>query len=109
MQNAKELYGALQQFRYKYNLDPKYKITQEWINKNRDLFKGTYLENIKDSYKLKLFNDVAQNNIVANRLYYADKGKSIKPLPKYDGGENPWIPKGTKVPTENGKEVVVSV
>ena len=86
LQNAKELYGALQQFRYKYNLDPKYKITQEWINKNRDLFKGTYLENIKDSYKLKLFNDVAQNNIVANRLYYADKGKSIKPLPKYDGG-----------------------
>ena len=29
-------------------------------------------------------------------------------LPKYDSGENPWIPKGTKVPTENGKEVVVS-
>ena len=86
LQNAKELYGALQQFRYKYNLDPKYKITQEWINKNRDLFKGTYLENIKDSYKLKLFNDVAQNTIVANRLYYADKGKSIKPLHKYDGG-----------------------
>ena len=86
LQNAKELYGALQQFRYKYNLDPKYKITQEWINKNRDLFKGTYLENIKDSYKLKLFNDVAQNNIVANRLHYADKGKSIKPIPKYDDG-----------------------
>lgn len=36
--------------------------------------------------------------------------KSIKPLPKYDGGtdNNPWIPKGTKVPTENGKEVAVS-
>ena len=31
-----------------------------------------------------------------------------KPIPKYDGGDNPWIPKGTKVPTENGKEVVVS-
>lgn len=32
-------------------------------------------------------------------------------LPKYDGGtdDNPWIPKGTKVPTENSKEVVVSM
>lgn len=36
--------------------------------------------------------------------------KSIKPLPKYDTGtdNNPWIPKGIKVPTENGKEVAVS-
>lgn len=67
-------------------MDPKYKVTQEWINKNRNLFKGTYLENIKDPDKLKLFNDVAQNNINAKRLYYADKGKSIKPLHKYDGG-----------------------
>lgn len=86
LQNAKELYGALQQFRYENKLDPKYKVTQEWINKNRNLFKGTYLENIKDQDKLKLFNDVAQNNINTKRLYYADKGKSIKPLPKYDGG-----------------------
>ena len=31
-----------------------------------------------------------------------------KILPKYDDGDNPWIPKGTKVLTENGKEVVVS-
>lgn len=34
-------------------------------------------------------------------------------LPKYqyDGGTggNPWIPKGTKVPTENSKEVIVSM
>lgn len=67
-------------------MDPKYKVTQEWINKNRDLFKGTYLENIKDSDKLKLFNDVAQNNINTKRLYYADNGKSINPLKKYDGG-----------------------
>ena len=31
-------------------------------------------------------------------------------LPKYDTGtdNNPWIPKGTKVPTKNGKEVTVS-
>lgn len=86
LQNAKELYGALQQFRYKNKLDPKYKVTQEWINKNRNLFKGTYLENIKDQDKLKLFNDAAQNNINTKRLYYADKGKSIKPLHKYDDG-----------------------
>lgn len=86
LDNAKELYGALQQFRYENKLDPKYKVTQEWINKNRDLFNGTYLENIKDSDKLKLFNDVAQNNINTKRLYYADNGKSINPLKKYDGG-----------------------
>lgn len=37
--------------------------------------------------------------------------KSIKPLPKYDGGtdDNPWIPKGAKVPTQNSQEVRVSV
>ena len=31
-------------------------------------------------------------------------------LPKYDDGtdDNPWIPKGTKVPTENSQEVRVS-
>lgn len=86
LQNAKELYGALQQFRYENKLNPKYKVTQEWINKNKDLFKGTYLEKIKDSDKLKLFNDVAQNNINTKRLYYADKGKSIKQLRKYDTG-----------------------
>lgn len=91
LQNAKELYGALQQFRYKNKLDPKYKVTQEWINKNRNLFKGTYLENIKDQDKLKLFNDVAQNNINTKRLYYADKGKSIKPLHKYDDGTDDKI------------------
>jgi len=34
-------------------------------------------------------------------------------LPKYQydvgTGGNPWIPKGTKVPTENSKEVIVSM
>ena len=59
---AKELYAGLQEFRYNNKLKPSTKITKDWINKNKELFKGTYLENISDDDKIRLFNEVAQNN-----------------------------------------------
>lgn len=72
--NARELYGALQEFRYKNKLKPNQVINQKYINSHRKLFKGTYLENISDKNKIRLFNEVAQyepnkNNDTFN--YYA--------------------------------------
>lgn len=72
--NARELYGALQEFRYKNKLKPNQVINQKYINSHRKLFKGTYLENISDKNKIRLFNEVAQyepnkNNDIFN--YYA--------------------------------------
>ena len=80
--NAKELYGALQEFRYKNNLKPEQIIDQKYIDSHRELFKGNYLENIPDGYKIKLFNDVAQNNSLTQPIEI----DSMQPLLLKDGG-----------------------
>lgn len=80
--NAKELYGALQEFRYKNNLKPEQIIDQKYINSNRELFKDNYLENIPDEYKIKLFNDVAQNDSSIQPV----ERDFIQPLLLKDGG-----------------------
>ena len=67
--NAKELYGALQEFRYKNGLSPTQIITQEYLDNHRDLFYGNYLEKISDEDKLRLFNDVAINNSLKKSLF----------------------------------------
>lgn len=69
--NARELYGALQQFRFENNLDPHQKITKKWIDQNRHLFQYNYLENVPDSIKLRLFNEVAKTDTITNPIYYA--------------------------------------
>lgn len=80
--NAKELYGALQEFRYKNNLKPEQIIDQKYIDSHRELFKDNYLENIPDEYKIKLFNDVAQNNSLTQPIEI----DSIQPLLLKNGG-----------------------
>lgn len=67
--NADELYAALQEFRYNQKIKPNQVITQKWIDNNRDAFKYNYLNNVPDSIKLRLFNEVAQNNIYTNNNY----------------------------------------
>lgn len=84
MKNAKELYGALQQFRFENKLDPKQTIDLKWIDDNRDLFESSYLKNISDEDKIRLFNEVAYNMQSNNKnLLYAKNGKDsgihIKP------------------------------
>lgn len=72
--NARELYGALQEFRYKNKLKPNQVINQKYINSHRKLFKGTYLENISDKNKIRMFNEVAQYELNKNNdtfNYYA--------------------------------------
>lgn len=72
--NARELYGALQEFRYKNKLKPNQVINQKYINSHRKLFNGTYLENISDKNKIRLFNEVAQYELNKNNdtfNYYA--------------------------------------
>lgn len=63
MDNAKELYGALQEFRFKNGLKPEQIIDQKYIDTHRDLFKNNYLENVSDENKLRLFNEVALKNV----------------------------------------------
>lgn len=71
--NAKEIYGALQQFRYKNKLKPKQKIDKTYLNNNRKLFDGSYLNKLSDDVLLRLFNEVAQNQPLRtpNINYYA--------------------------------------
>lgn len=73
--NARELYGALQEFRYKNKLKSNYVINQKYIKSHRKLFKGTYLEKISDKDKIRLFNEVAQQDLNNNNddifNYYA--------------------------------------
>ena len=64
MDNAKELYGALQEFRFKNGLKPEQIIDQKYIDTHRDLFKNNYLENVSDENKLRLFNEVALKNVL---------------------------------------------
>ena len=63
--NAKEIYGALQQFRYENKLKPKQKINKKYLEENRQKL-HPYLKNIDDDNLLRLFNEVANNGIYLN-------------------------------------------
>lgn len=84
IRNASEIYGALQQYRYKYNLKPDQIIDKKYLDTHRDTFKGTYLENLKDEELLRLFNEVAQNTSIPfqnnDETYLASKGGHINYL-----------------------------
>ena len=75
--NAKELYGALQEFRYKNNLNPKQKIDLKWIKEHKDLFKYNYLDKISDEDKVRLFNEVAQSSDTNSIVNYAANGGKL--------------------------------
>lgn len=59
---AREIYGALQEFRYKNKLNPKQKIDKKYLKNNRNLFENNYLKNLSDDVLLRLFNEVALND-----------------------------------------------
>ena len=83
MDNAKELYGALQEFRYRNGLSPKQKIDQKYIDEHRAAFKGNYLDILSDSDKLRLFNEVASNSFSQNNNMAA-YGGSLQPKDAWD-------------------------
>ena len=59
---SKEIYGALQQVRYKSGLLPNTIIDKKWLQENKKYIKNTYLENLSENDLLRLFNEVAQNS-----------------------------------------------
>lgn len=59
---SKEIYGALQQVRYKSGLLPNTIIDKKWLQENKKYIKNTYLEKISENDLLRLFNEVAQNS-----------------------------------------------
>jgi hypothetical protein len=97
--NAKELYGALQEFRYKNKLNPKQKITLKWVKEHKDLFKGNYLNNISDEDKVRLFNEVAQNNTQDNTSNYAANGGTLGKITPYGQWQYPH--QVTTIPSNN--------
>ena len=71
---ADEIYGALQQFRYKSKISPKQTVDQEWLNNNRKYLNGTYIQKLPDDIIIRLMNEVAHVPTNSN-IFYANSGK----------------------------------
>ena len=108
-------------YRGYYNKYPKSKANADthWTDEFKTVYHPTFSEQSIYSGKKSKFNPEGlkggswgENDkfYPQNWQMFGTKYNRSRLIPKYDGGtsDNPWIPKGTKVPTENSKEVIVS-
>ena len=75
--SAKEVYSRLMQYRYKYNLNPKDKIDDAYLNNHRKELEDLDLNFMSDDELKFLFNEVAENK--------NNKSNKIRPMAKYGG------------------------
>ncbi len=64
--SSKEVYARLMQYRFNNKLSPQFKVTKEYLEKNRDKLKALNLDRYSDNDLLFLFNEVAENSINNN-------------------------------------------
>jgi hypothetical protein len=76
---AKEVYSAIQQYRFENGLKPEDVIDKIYIENNKDKIKSTpYLENINEDDLINIFNNVAKNDKNKNNdVFYAKNGGQI--------------------------------
>lgn len=83
---AKEVYSAIQQYRFENGLKPEDIIDKTYIENNKNKIKSTpYLENINDDDLINIFNNVAKNDNKNknNNVFYAKNGGQINMKLKY--------------------------
>lgn len=83
---AKEVYSAIQQYRFENGLKPEDVIDKTYIENNKDKIKSTpYLENINEDDLINIFNNVAKNDDKNknNNVFYAKNGGQINMKLKY--------------------------
>lgn len=86
---AKELYGALQEVRYKSGLKPNVVVDEQWLKNNKKYFENTYLEGLPNNILIRLFNEVAQNSSSfkkSDNTYLAALGGNLKSWKNANGG-----------------------
>lgn len=73
LDKPEEIYGRLMQYRYNNKLSPTKIITKKYLNAHKEELEELNLRRYDDEFLLKLFNDVAENNIERKsleNLYY---------------------------------------
>lgn len=66
LDDEREIYSRLMEFRYKYKLSPNKTITKQYLDNHREELKDKRLDRYDDDLLLKLFNDVAYNPTYIN-------------------------------------------
>lgn len=67
-----EVYSRMMEYRYNSKLSPNTIIDKNYLNKNRKLLESHDLDIIDDDTLIRLFNEVAYNNINDNRISLED-------------------------------------
>ena len=92
LDNPKEIYARLMQYRYNNELKPTDIIDKNYLNKNREKLKKLELDRYKDEELIRLFNEVAQNDMNKNNLdairFYGKNGGTIHINPANRGKFN---------------------
>lgn len=82
LDSPNEIYSRLQQFRFRNNLNPKYKVKEEdiegWrkVQKKKNI-KDSLLDDYNNEFLLNLFNNVAKHNIKTSAVL-AKRGLKLK-------------------------------
>lgn len=82
-----EVYSRLMQFRYENDLKPDQVIDQKYLDNNRESIKKHWLDIFDDETLLKLFNDVAQNEVPVDNDFapnYTSLGGNLRR--RFDNG-----------------------
>lgn len=92
LDNPKEIYARLMQYRYNNELKPTDIIDKNYLNKNREKLKELELNRYNDEELIRLFNEVAQNDMNKNNLdairFYGKNGGTIHINPANRGKFN---------------------